>query len=118
MSEQNQSSQGDPREHMANERTLLSWVRTGVTIVSIGLIVQRFGAEVGPAKASGIFGVALVGFGCLTLIIGMIQFFRTRRQIDAGEFASSLVGYTIVVAVTLVLSGVFMVYVLLAAWPP
>jgi hypothetical protein len=48
----------------------------------------------------------------------MIQFFRTRRQIDAGEFASSLVGYTIVVAVTLVLSGVFMVYVLLAAWPP
>jgi putative membrane protein len=53
---------------MANERTLLSWVRTGVTIVSIGLIVQRFGAEVGPAKVSGIFGVALVGLGCLTLI--------------------------------------------------
>src|SRR4051812_10221819 len=118
MSEQNQSSKGDPREHMANERTLLSWIRTGVTIVSIGLIVQRFGAEVGPAKGSGIFGVALVGLGCLTLIIGMVQFFHTRRQINTGEFASSLVGYVIVVTVTLVLSGAFMVYVLLATGLP
>ena len=100
---------------MANERTLLSWIRTGVTIVSIGLLVQRFGAEVGPAKGAGIFGVALVGLGCLTLIIGMIQFYSTRRQLEAGEFAPSLVGYTIVVVVTLVLSGAFMVYVLLAA---
>jgi|1186.fasta_scaffold377952_2 putative membrane protein len=119
MSEQNQSpKRGDPSEHMANERTLLSWIRTGVTIVSIGLIVQRFGVEVGPAKGSGIFGVALVGLGCLTLIIGMIQFFRTRRQINTGEFASSLVGYVIVVTVTLVLSGAFMVYVLLATGLP
>ena len=27
------------REHLANERTLLAWVRTGVSLISFGLVV-------------------------------------------------------------------------------
>jgi putative membrane protein len=48
---QPQSDRRDPqeqggteiREHLANERTLLSWVRTGVSLISIGLAVERAG---------------------------------------------------------------------------
>jgi uncharacterized membrane protein YidH (DUF202 family) len=29
------------REHLANERTLLSWVRTGVGLISLGIVVER-----------------------------------------------------------------------------
>jgi putative membrane protein len=32
------------REHLANERTLLSWVRTGVSLTSFGLVIERLGA--------------------------------------------------------------------------
>ena len=39
-------SDTEVREHLANERTLLSWVRTGVTLISIGLVVERAGALV------------------------------------------------------------------------
>jgi uncharacterized membrane protein YidH (DUF202 family) len=35
----------EAREHLANERTLLAWVRTDVSLISFGLIVQRLGAE-------------------------------------------------------------------------
>jgi putative membrane protein len=35
---------GETREHLANERTLLSWVRTGVSLISIGLVVERAGS--------------------------------------------------------------------------
>lgn len=30
-------------EHPANERTPLSWVRTGVSYISFGLVIERLG---------------------------------------------------------------------------
>ncbi len=42
------------REHLANERTLLSWVRTRVSLISFGLVIERLGAQVSSsAKTSG-----------------------------------------------------------------
>ncbi len=44
------------REHLANERTLLSWVRTGVGLISLGIVVERAGALVSqqiPGDISG-----------------------------------------------------------------
>src|SRR5918998_6852607 len=67
------------REHLANERTLLSWVRTGVGLISIGLVVERTAAlvdaavKVGSTSASELFGLALALLGALTLIIGTTQ---------------------------------------------
>ncbi|MBA3616998.1 MAG: DUF202 domain-containing protein, partial [Rubrobacteraceae bacterium] len=41
------------REHLANERTLLSWVRTGISLISIGLVVERAGALVDASMRVG-----------------------------------------------------------------
>jgi uncharacterized membrane protein YidH (DUF202 family) len=110
MTEQIQGPQGDPREYMANERTFLAWIRTGVSLVSFGLAVTQFEVVLG----FGGFGIGLVALGCLTLVTAMIHFLRTRRQLDKGEFAPSVAGYVIIAAGTLGLAGAFMVYVLLA----
>ena len=107
------------REHLANERTLLSWVRTGVGLISIGLVVERAGAltDVAPARvastsASELFGLALALLGVLTLVIGTVQFLRTRRRISAGEFVPSATAYLVVVAGSLAFAGAFIFYVL------
>jgi len=109
------------REHLANERTLLSWVRTGVSLISLGLVVERAGAlaqtvdfQIGTKNSSDFFGLALALLGALTLILGTSQFLRNRRSISSGEFESSVVGYLIVVAGSLAFAGVFVVYVLFA----
>ncbi len=34
---------GDPGVYFAAERTLLAWVRTGLTIMAMGFVVARFG---------------------------------------------------------------------------
>ena len=54
------------REHLANERTLLSWVRTGVSLISLGLVVERAGAlakaadfQVSSTSGSEFFGLGL-----------------------------------------------------------
>jgi putative membrane protein len=33
----------DPRVYFAAERTLLAWVRSGLTVIALGFVVSRFG---------------------------------------------------------------------------
>ena len=107
------------REHLANERTLLSWVRTGVSLISIGLVVERAGAlveasmKVGSTSASELFGLALALLGALTLILGTTQFLNNRHRISTGEFVPSAAAYLIIVAGSLAFAGAFVIYVLL-----
>ena len=109
----------ETREHLANERTLLSWVRTGVSLISIGLVVERAGAlvdasmKVGSTSASEVFGLALALLGALTLILGTTQFLGNRRRISTGEFVPSVAAYLIIIAGSLVFAGTFVIYVLL-----
>lgn len=103
----------EAREHLANERTLLAWVRTGVSLISFGLVVERIGAQIGPAGVSSLFGVALALLGCVTLVMGTFQFLRSRRGITSGNFVSTVAAYMVVVAGSLAFAGAFVVYVLL-----
>nr|WP_240432544.1 DUF202 domain-containing protein [Rubrobacter indicoceani] len=109
----------ETREHLANERTLLAWVRTGVALISVGFVVERAGAlasSVGQGAddaATEVFGLALVALGCLTLVVGARQFFVSRRMISAGNFESRPLPYVVVVAGSLALAAAFVLYVLI-----
>jgi putative membrane protein len=37
------NTEADPRVYFAAERTLLAWIRTGMTIMALGFVVARFG---------------------------------------------------------------------------
>ena len=105
------------REHLANERTLLSWVRTGVSLISLGIVVERAGAFVSASagsadELSGLLGVALALLGCLALVLGTAQFLRNRRRISRGEFVPEAAIYLVVVGGGLTLGGCFTLYVL------
>ena len=105
------------REHLANERTLLSWVRTGVGLISLGIVVERAGSFVSAGtgntdELSGLLGVALTLLGCLALVLGTVQFLRNRRRISRGEFVPRAAIYLVVVGGGLTLGGCFAAYVL------
>jgi putative membrane protein len=80
----------DPRVFFAAERTLLAWVRTGLTIMAFGFVVARFGlflrllavqsganvlvpATPHPLDLSNLVGIALVLIGVACMILGAIQ---------------------------------------------
>ena len=77
--EQETPSPSRTRDHLANERTLLAWVRTSVAIIGLGFIVARFGLllrELGatnprplPSSVSTVFGVALTLCGVIVLLL-------------------------------------------------
>ena len=105
------------REHLANERTLLAWVRTGVGLISLGIVVERAGSFVSAGtentdELSGLLGVALTLLGCVALVLGTVQFMRNRRRISRGEFVPQAAIYLIVVGGALILGGCFAAYVL------
>jgi len=111
------------REHLANERTLLAWVRTGVGLLSVGFVIERAGALAAANMVSGgkdvtgdseLFGLALIALGCLTLIMGSVQFFRNHRMIANGVFATNATPYMVIVAGSLLLAVAFIAYTLLS----
>jgi putative membrane protein len=114
------------RDHLANERTLLSWIRLGLSLTGLGFVIARFGIFLeqlvvsGQAKESTPHlsvpvGVALVLLGPLLAGLAARRFFTTEREI-ATEQAAPNYGllYLILVAVTVV--GVVLAAYLIYVW--
>jgi putative membrane protein len=90
----------DPRVFFAAERTLLAWIRTGLTIMGFGFVVARFGlfldlldarrvpstAAVASAShfSSGI-GMALVLLGAVSMIFAAIPHRRFVLSLPVGD---------------------------------
>jgi len=80
------------RDHLANERTFLAWMRTAITVVALGFVVAKFGIllrEIGGAhihpltvRAGAVVGVTLVLGGLLTAVLAALKFLQIRRDIE------------------------------------
>ena len=93
----------DPRVYFAAERTMLAWLRTGLTIMAFGFVIARFGLFLrilavqvpaasphGQSSISGILGIALVGAGTLMILAAM---FQNRRYVASLPIEDRPVGY-------------------------
>ena len=85
------------RDHLANERTFLAWVRTGAAIVVFGFAIGRFAIAIRqlsalqghPVRTAGIsvwLGSFTIASGVLLVVAGLMRYRRTRSQLDAGRF--------------------------------
>jgi inner membrane protein YidH len=111
------------RDHLANERTFLAWIRTSITIVALGFVVAKFGlllreiggAHIHPqtAHAGAIVGVLLVLSGIVAAALATFRFLRYKRDIENSvvDFSPTLdVALAVIVgAVSLVLAGYIIV---------
>ena len=97
MSENPNSDPNRARDHLANERTFLAWVRTGAAIVVFGFAIGRFSIAmrqltvfVGhPARTAGLsvwMGASSIVAGVVLVLAGLVRYRTTRAQLDAGTF--------------------------------
>ena len=83
-------------DHSANERTFLAWVRTGITVMALGFVIERLdlflaslrlaaqdkpGPIPGEAEIHGL-SVVLVAFGIVLIVGSSYRFVDVNKAID------------------------------------
>lgn len=88
------------REHQANERTFLAWLRTSVSLIAFGFAIARFGifvhqlevavtqekVAIHPLLNSENLGVMLVVFGIVVIALAAWRYNQVFWQIERGDY--------------------------------
>lgn len=105
------------REHQANERTFLAWLRTSIALIGFGFAIARFGlflqqlqatlvqqpAVIHPLFNSKNLGITLVVFGVVVIALAAWQYNRVFWQIERSDYRPSrwLVGVMTAVVIAI-----------------
>jgi putative membrane protein len=110
-------------DHAANERTFLAWVRTGIAVIALGFVVEKFDLFIrmlAGAKLSDVAilprlqnlsgplgyydGIALIVLGIALVILAAVRFLRLERMIaDEGTHSMDSVRFELIVSAALLL---------------
>jgi len=91
------------REHQANERTFLAWLRTSVALIGFGFAIARFGlflrqlgvaithqeTPINPVFNSEHLGISLVVFGIALIALATWRYNQVLWQIERGDYRPS-----------------------------
>jgi len=85
------------RDHLANERTFLAWLRTGIATIVFGFAIGRFSIALrefmkfqGYKSVSTGFtawlGIISAVGGVLLILAGLSRYSKTKMQLDSNTF--------------------------------
>jgi putative membrane protein len=120
-------SKGKPVDYLAEERTFLAWIRTGIALMGFGLVVARCElfkdgthimqhASGGHLHAPSLwFGTGLVALGVAVNLFSVWRYTRLVGELSRGQFMHPLSMQGVIVALFLALLGIAMaIYLTLA----
>lgn len=123
-----ENKQRNATDHLANERTFLAWIRTGIAIMAFGFVVVKFALFVkqvayivGEGHASvtlpsqgysAWIGIALVALGTIMSLLAFFRYKNIERQLEQYRFSPSLT-LSVLLTVAIVLVGLLLVIYLI-----
>jgi len=123
------------QQHLANERTFLSWLRTSIALIGLGFIVARFGlflrefglvvknannnvAAVIPFgnPQSSLLGISIIILGIALILLALRNYLTNRSYIEKGLYIPN--NFNIFAAsISLVVLGILTIIYLFVVLP-
>jgi putative membrane protein len=119
------------RDHLANERTFLAWIRTSIGIMAFGFVVEKFSLFIrhfnfffakglppaAPHSSTdypSIFGIALVIMGGSMGVLAFVRYRKVEKEINEESYQPSLL-LDILITMGIITIGIFLVFYMLHA---
>jgi len=115
------------REHLANERTYLAWIRTSVALMGLGFVIVKFAlflkeitvilddSNIAISEgSSAVIGVVMVALGVVLAIFAFFQYKKVEKQINRQTYKSSSPVSTIL-TLAILIGGIILVVDLLTS---
>ncbi|MDI3520028.1 MAG: putative rane protein [Anaerophaga sp.] len=90
------------REHLANERTFLAWIRTSIAMMGLGFVIVKFALFLKQISMllnsdedyvlngySAMVGVIMIIIGVIIAALAFLQYIKTRKQLNQNVYVSS-----------------------------
>jgi putative membrane protein len=113
------------REHLANERTFLAWIRTSIALMGLGFVIVKFGLFLKEVAImledfnvtisegfSSVVGTAMVALGVILAFFAYFQYKKVETQINRQSYKSSSL-ISVLLTLVIVVGGFFLVVHLL-----
>lgn len=94
--EQTKNVGSHARDHLANERTFLAWVRTAMGSVGLGVAIAKLDL-LGSDLTSKLAALLFVGIGAVFLLYCTMHYFRVLYLLNTGFFEANKWGVIFVV---------------------
>lgn len=101
------------RDHLANERTFMAWMRTGFAVMALGLALAQFGPVADPEGRSVPAGISLIVAGAVVMGYGLTRYRRINTQIDEDHHVTGQRGREVTAAALVIVVAVVAAVLLL-----
>ena len=110
-------------EHLANERTILAWVRTAIAIMTLGIAINRFslfliefarmvpGGRTENTHAEEV-GIGLVIVGVIVMLGGIWHYLDVARAIDESNYQPSRLRIVLPALIVVLIGAASLVWLL------
>ena len=110
-------------EHLANERTILAWVRTAIAIMTLGIAINRFslfmiefarmvpGGRTSNLHAEEI-GIGLVIVGVIVMLGGIWHYLDVAKAIDESNYQPSRLRIVLPALIVVLIGATSLVWLL------
>ena len=119
------------REHQANERTFLAWLRTAIALIGFGFAIARFGLFLRQIEISFTgqntipdsfinsqnLGISLVILGVIVIGLSVWRYNKVFRQIEQADYQSSRLMVWLTAAIVMILGLLSIPFLLLRHTP-
>ncbi len=123
MSEENRDTK--LREHLANERTYLAWIRTSIALMGLGFVIVKFALFLKEIAVlledinitisegfSAVIGVVMVALGVILAFFAFFQYKKVETQINRQTYQSSPL-ISVLLTLAILIGGILLIVHLL-----